>query len=81
MVTKTNKAPVAADDLADDLLWGVPAIAAYIGQETRAVHYLIAKGVLPVRRLGHRTLVASKQELRAALAGGERETNDQGGEL
>ena len=52
-------------DLADNLLWGVQAIADFIG------NYLIKRCKLPVRKLSHRVIVASRRELRAALLGGE----------
>ena len=39
------------DDLADDLLTGVEAIATYTGQTKRAVYGLAEKGRLPVFKL------------------------------
>jgi hypothetical protein len=47
-----------------DLLWGVKAIAGYIGLNERQTHYQIELGLLPVRRQ-KRLIVASKSELRA----------------
>ena len=56
-----------SDSLASDLLWGIDGqygIAAFIGRKPREAYYLIKRGQLPVRRLGHRTIVASRSELR-----------------
>jgi hypothetical protein len=60
--------------LADDLIWGVDGengIAAELGLKPSRVYYLIANGrpPLPVRRFGHRTIVASRRELQRYLAG------------
>ena len=52
--------------LADDVIWGVNGkngIAAELGIKPAQAYYLIARGVIPVRRLGHRTLVASRKQL------------------
>jgi hypothetical protein len=67
-VSETN------EGLADDLLWGVAAIAAEIGRTPRQVYHLIEAGRLPVKKLGNKTIVASRAELRAFLTGGA--TND-----
>ena len=51
----------------DDLIWGVNGkrgIAAELGLSPAQVYYLIARGKLPVRKLGHRTIAASRTELR-----------------
>jgi hypothetical protein len=50
--------------LADDLVWGVPAIAAEIRKTPRQTYYLIGKGTLPVKKLGARTYAALRSELR-----------------
>lgn len=39
-----------------DLIYGAPAIAAYLGLRTRQVHHLIEKHGLPVFRLGRRVV-------------------------
>ena len=54
--------------LPNDVLWGVAAIAEYIKREPRQVYYLIAKGAIPAKKLGARTIVARKGELDRALA-------------
>jgi hypothetical protein len=36
--------------LGDDLLWGVPAIAAYLKQPERRILYLIETGRLPINK-------------------------------
>jgi protein gp37 len=61
-------------DVLDDLIWGVDGengIAAELNLPVSKVYYLIANGKppLPVRRFGHRTIVASRRELRRYLAG------------
>jgi len=52
---------------ADDLLYGVPAIAAFIGRTERDTYYDIDQGRLPVGRWGTR-YVASNSRLRALFA-------------
>jgi hypothetical protein len=55
------------EPLADDLVWGIGGkhgIAAEIGRTPQQVYYLIARGKLPVAKLGHRTIVASRKQLR-----------------
>ncbi|HWX37546.1 MAG TPA: hypothetical protein VNZ53_60300 [Steroidobacteraceae bacterium] len=54
------------NNLSDDILWGVGGpngIAHYLGLDTRRAYYLIGRGAIPVRRLGRRTITASKKEL------------------
>jgi hypothetical protein len=48
-----------------DTLWGVQEIARFIGCPVRRAYYLIERGKLPVRKLSHRTIIASKRRLRA----------------
>jgi hypothetical protein len=50
--------------LADDLLRGIKAIAAFIGENERRVYYMAERGYLPVGREGS-TYVASKRALLA----------------
>jgi excisionase family DNA binding protein len=60
-----------ADRLGDDLIWGISGndgIAAYLGLSDRRTYYLVERGKLPVHRLGPKTIVASKSELRARLS-------------
>jgi hypothetical protein len=66
-----NTAAANADDLASDLLWGAQAIGDYAGLDLRRAHYLIQTGVIPVKRLGHRKLVATKAAVRRALTADE----------
>jgi hypothetical protein len=51
----------------DDLLWGAPAIAGYLGIKVDRVYYLIRIGKLPVSKLGAKMLVASKRQLQRAI--------------
>lgn len=57
-----------SEELADDLLWGVAAIASYIQRTERQTYYLIAKGHIPAKKLGAKTILARKSELDSALA-------------
>lgn len=42
----------ANDNIADDVLKGAEAIAAFIGEDTRAIFYMIANGKIPHYRVG-----------------------------
>jgi excisionase family DNA binding protein len=56
-----------SQELAEDLIWGVDGengIAAYLNLPVRKTYRLIAAGKLPVLKLGHRTITASKSKLR-----------------
>lgn len=50
------------DDLADDLLAGAAAAAAYCGLSQRVIYHLTDAGALPVKRIGRR-LYYRKSEL------------------
>lgn len=52
----------------DDLMWGAEEIANYIQRPIRTVYYLIDRGVLPVKKLGPRTLVARRSEIDRAFS-------------
>lgn len=54
--------------LPTDLLWGARAIANYISRPVRTVYYLIDKGVLPVTKLGPKTIVARTSEIDRAFS-------------
>ena len=51
------------DSLKSDLLWGGEAIADFIGTTKRKTQYLIDQGIIPVYRMGHRSIVARKSEI------------------
>jgi excisionase family DNA binding protein len=53
--------------LADDLLPGANAAAAYIGVKPRAVYHLVEKGQLPCVRMG-RKIFFRKSELERAFS-------------
>lgn len=60
--------------LAADLIWGVSGehgIAREINRSESETYYLIASGALgdAVKKLGHRTIVASRTKLRRHLMG------------
>jgi hypothetical protein len=60
------------DDLAADLLFGVNGprgIAAFLGLPAPQVYYLIAQGKIPITKLGHRKIIASKSRLRRLFTG------------
>ena len=65
------------DSLASDTVWGVGNIAAEIGIPTPKAYYLIAQGKIPVTKLGHRTVVASRSQLRRLLSGDLKNDPDQ----
>jgi hypothetical protein len=46
-----------------DTLWGVGEIADFLGCPVRRAYYLIERGKLPVRKLSHRIIIASRAEL------------------
>ena len=54
--------------LPGDLLWGVPEIAAYIGRTVRQTYYLVENDLIPVTKLGPRTIVARASEIDRALS-------------
>jgi hypothetical protein len=57
-------APTAEPSLAEDILRGVPAIAAFTGEPVRRMRYMLYSGQLPAGQFG-RSWVASKSVLRA----------------
>jgi excisionase family DNA binding protein len=58
---------VRNDALADDLLDGVTAIAAFTGFTERKIYHLAEKGQLPLFKLGERKWCARKSTLRAHI--------------
>jgi hypothetical protein len=55
------------NEIADDWIWGVTGesgLAAFIGRTPQQTYYLISRGKLPVTKLGHRTIIASRKRLR-----------------
>jgi hypothetical protein len=57
------------EDDVSDIVWGAHGIAAVIGTDVARVYYLIRLGRLPIRRLGHRTIAASRRRLLEYAAG------------
>jgi hypothetical protein len=57
---KTSHGPAEESDW----VWGMSAIAREINRTTEEAYYLHRKGVLPVRKFGHRTIAASRRRLR-----------------
>jgi hypothetical protein len=58
--------------VANDTIWGVSGkdgIAAYIGRKPSQAYYLIEKNKLPVKKHGHRTITASRAQLRRLFSG------------
>lgn len=55
---------VKDEALANDLLRGIPAIAAFIGQPERITYYQAEKGFIPCGKTGG-NWIASKRRLRA----------------
>jgi hypothetical protein len=52
-------------DSESDLIWGAAAIAKFIRRRRSQVYYMLGTGALDgaVKKIGHRTLVASKKKL------------------
>lgn len=61
-----NKGPA----LANDILWGVKAIAGEIGVSERKAYYMLGQGYLPGQKIGD-TWTASRTKLRRHLLDGE----------
>lgn len=59
------------DNLANDILRGADAIAAFLGFPRRAIYHLVSKGALPSFRLGE-TVCARKSTLTAWISEQER---------
>jgi excisionase family DNA binding protein len=55
------------NNLADDLLDGVPAIAAFTGWSQRQIYHLAEKGKLPLFKVGERKWCARKSTLKAHI--------------
>ena len=53
---------MAQNDIADDVLMGTAAIAAFIGRDRQKVQYLMRRGLLPGGRIG-KSWVVSKRRL------------------
>ena len=56
-----------AQKLTEDLIWGTQAIADEIGKSLTETQYLIRTNVLPIGRLGKKTIFASRRQLRRRL--------------
>ena len=56
----------APERMADDLLIGADAIAAFLGVSRRTVYHLARTKQLPIGRLG-KQLIAKKSQLRRAI--------------
>ena len=55
------------DNLAADVLKGAAEIAAFLGEDTRSIFYMISKGVIPHYRMGE-SIRARKSALRDWVA-------------
>jgi len=55
---------MADDDLANDLMGGVPAIAAFLGLSERQTYHLLENRKLPAFKIGNRKWQARKSTLR-----------------
>jgi hypothetical protein len=62
-----NEVAKVQDELSDDILWGVPAIARFIGKPLTKTEYLVRTGQLPVGRLGPKTIIGSKRQITRRL--------------
>lgn len=60
------------DTLADDVIWGVGGpngIAAFLNIKPSRAYYLISLKAIPVKKVSHRLITASRRELREWLRG------------
>ena len=57
------------ENLADDLMGGVPAIAAFLGLSERQTYHLLEKGKLPAFKIGDRKWQARKSTLLRHIEG------------
>jgi len=60
-----TKSKAEIGTLADDVLWGGDAIAEYLGRTPTQIYYLASRRLIPTKKVGNKTLVASKRGLRA----------------
>jgi hypothetical protein len=60
----------AAAEFESDFLWGAEAIACYLGLTLPQFYYLFAAGKFKgaARKMGHRTITASKRKLDALIS-------------
>jgi hypothetical protein len=68
------------DDLNGDFLYGVPAIAQFVGLRERAVYHLAETGRLPLFKVGDLKWCGRKSTLRKHFENLEAKHADQGGE-
>jgi hypothetical protein len=68
LVEHQQEAVMSRQQIEDlDLIWGVngdDGIASFLNIPPSKAYYLIARGQIPVRKMGHRTIAASRNELR-----------------
>jgi hypothetical protein len=60
------------EKIADDLIFGVSGddgIAAELGLTPGQVYHLISQGKIPVTKMGHRSIFASRKKLRQIFTG------------
>jgi len=62
---------VSSEVLADDILWGAAAIGRFLGVDERRVYYLAERKQIPIKKIGHKTITASKRRLRELFRGDE----------
>jgi hypothetical protein len=67
MLTEDSMSRKDQPQRSGDLLWGAEAIAHHIDRSVRQTYYLIERQRIPVTKLGHKTIVASRAELDAHL--------------
>jgi hypothetical protein len=71
----SNHIEKKAAALADDLVWGVPNIAAEINRTPTQTYHLISIGALDgVHKLSHKIIVASRRKLQQQFGGGSSKT-------
>ena len=54
--------------LSDDLIWGAQAIADELNVPLQRIYYLIRTKKIPHTKIGPKTIIASRRQLRRALS-------------
>ena len=54
--------------IGDDLLFGADAIAAELNLSVPQIYNLIRAKRIPINKLGHKTIIASRKQLRRVLS-------------
>jgi hypothetical protein len=59
---------VKPSTIGDDLIWGAQAIADELGVSVQRIYYLIRTQKIPITKIGNKTIIASRKQLRRSLS-------------